>query len=92
MRQIQETYRQVDWPRKVAGTVKGMIANIRGIETRVTEAETAITAAQGDITALETATNWAALADYVDDAAAAAGGVPVGALYRNGSVVMVRVA
>ena len=30
--------------------------------------------------------------NYVDDAAAASGGVPVGALYRNGSVVMVRVA
>lgn len=32
------------------------------------------------------------LADYVDDTAAAAGGVAVGQLYRNGSVVMVRVA
>ncbi|MCB4860790.1 hypothetical protein K7W03_14440 [Sphingobium sp. PNB] len=31
------------------------------------------------------------LADYADDAAAAAGGVPVGGFYRNGSVVMVRV-
>jgi len=32
------------------------------------------------------------LADHLDDAAAAAGGVDVGQLYRNGSVVMVRVA
>lgn len=31
------------------------------------------------------------LQNYVDDTAAAGGGVPVGGLYRNGSVVMVRV-
>jgi hypothetical protein len=31
------------------------------------------------------------LGNYVDDTAAAAGGVPVGGVYRNGSVVMVRV-
>ena len=29
--------------------------------------------------------------NYVNDAAAAAGGVPVGGLYRNGSVLMIRV-
>lgn len=43
-------------------------------------------------TALETATDWAALGNYANDTAAAAGGVAVGELYRNGSVVMVRVA
>ena len=32
------------------------------------------------------------LGNYADDTAAAAGGVPVGGLYRNGSTVMVRVA
>ena len=32
------------------------------------------------------------LSSYADDTAAAAGGVPVGGLYRNGSAVMVRVA
>jgi len=32
------------------------------------------------------------LGNYADDTAAAAGGIPVGGLYRNGSVVMVRVA
>lgn len=32
------------------------------------------------------------LADYVDDSAASAGGIPVGGLYRTGSVVKVRVA
>lgn len=32
------------------------------------------------------------LGNYVDDAAAAAGGVPVGGVYRNASVLMVRVA
>lgn len=36
--------------------------------------------------------NWSALEDYADDTAAAAGGVPVGALYRTGSVIKVRVA
>jgi hypothetical protein len=30
--------------------------------------------------------------DYADDAAAAAGGVAVGGLYRNGSILMIRVA
>lgn len=34
----------------------------------------------------------AGLGNHVDDAAAAAGGVPVGGMYRNGSVLMVRVA
>jgi hypothetical protein len=34
---------------------------------------------------------YASLGDFANDAAAAAGGVAVGALYRNGSVVMVRV-
>lgn len=32
------------------------------------------------------------IGDYVDDAAAAAGGVPVGGVYRNGSALMIRVA
>ncbi len=32
------------------------------------------------------------LRDYANDGAAAAGGIPVGGLYRNGSIVMVRVA
>lgn len=34
----------------------------------------------------------ATLSDYANDAAAAAGGVPVGGVYRNGSVLQVRVA
>ena len=32
------------------------------------------------------------LGNYADDTSAAAGGVPVGGLYRTGSAVMVRVA
>lgn len=32
------------------------------------------------------------LGNYTNDAAAATGGVPLGGLYRNGSVLMVRVA
>lgn len=34
----------------------------------------------------------AGLGDYADDAAAASGGVAVGGLYRNGSILMIRVA
>lgn len=51
------------------------------------------TAAQGAKadTALQPTTDFSTLGNYVDDAAAAAGSVPVGGLYRNGSVVMVRV-
>ena len=51
----------------------------------------AVTATQNDISALQAATDWGALADYADDTAAAAGGIEVGQIYRNGSVVMVRV-
>jgi len=40
---------------------------------------------------LEKATNWAALQDFPDDAAAATGGVAVGQLYRTGSSLKVRV-
>lgn len=35
--------------------------------------------------------NLAASTSYANDAAAAAGGVPIGGYYRNGSVVQVRV-
>lgn len=34
---------------------------------------------------------YAGLGNFANDAAAAAGGVPIGGLYRNASVVMVRV-
>lgn len=34
----------------------------------------------------------ALLGNFVNDAAAASGGVPIGGLYRNGSIVMVRAA
>jgi hypothetical protein len=44
------------------------------------------------VAALQAETDWSALADYADDTAAAAGGVPVGKLYRTGSTVKVRVA
>lgn len=32
------------------------------------------------------------LGNYANDAAAASGGVPIGSLYRNGSILMIRVA
>lgn len=35
---------------------------------------------------------FAGLGNYADDTAAAAGGVAIGGFYRNGSVLMVRVA
>ena len=50
-----------------------------------------LNSARGKVATLEALTNWAALADYADDAAAAAGGVAVGALYRTGSILKVRV-
>lgn len=37
-------------------------------------------------------TGLAALGNYANDTAAAAGGVPIGGMYRNGSILMVRVA
>ena len=98
MRQVTETYARSDWPRTVASTIKGVIANINSVTARMTTAqadiaalETAVSDLETAVTDLETATDWSALADYADDTAAAAGSVPVGALYRNGSVVMVRV-
>lgn len=56
-----------------------------------------VAAVQGDIAALDVRVTalegqFALLGDFADDAAAATGGVAVGGLYRNGSVLMVRVA
>jgi hypothetical protein len=36
--------------------------------------------------------NLANVRNFANDAAAAAGGIPVGGIYRNGSVVQIRVA
>jgi hypothetical protein len=69
--------KRADWPRLVADTVNPLItAN----ETKTTQ-----------IAALETATDWSALADFADDTAAAAGSVAVGELYRTGNSVRVRI-
>jgi len=46
----------------------------------------------GDGNSLIGVARTASLSDFADDAAAAIGGIAVGQLYRNGSVVMVRVA
>ena len=43
------------------------------------------------INALMGRTTYTGLGNYANDAAAATGGVEIGDLYRNGSVVMVRV-
>lgn len=57
---------------------------------------TGILATRANVETLEnktlTAPKLSGLVDAVDDAAAAGGGVPVGGAYRNGSVLMVRVA
>ena len=77
MRFVPETANRSDWPRLIAGAVNALVR--------------AVTTAEANITALQTETDWSALADYADDAAAASGGVAVGKLYRTGSVVKVRV-
>lgn len=63
----------------------GTFANARISQSSVTQHQAALSIAWSQITGI-------ALADYVDDTAAALGGVAVGGFYRNGSVVMVRVA
>ncbi len=65
--------------------VSGTFGDARVAASNVTQhqAALAILAAQID---------GSALGDFADDGAAATGGVDVGELYRNGSVVMVRVA
>lgn len=57
---------------------------INGIlKSRISEPESALGAAI-------IPTGFSTLEDFADDAAAEAGGIPVGGLYRNGSVVQVR--
>ena len=53
------------------------------LQSRVDTLEATVAALQG---------RFAGLGDYADDTAAAAGGVPINGLYRNGSTIMVRVA
>ena len=77
MRFVPETFNRNDWPRLVKDTVNALVR--------------AVTGAEANITALQTETDWSALADYADDAAAASGGVAVGKLYRTGSIIKVRV-
>lgn len=52
----------------------------------------AVTVALQDWTSRNGPTDFTLLPNHANDAAAAAGGVRIGSLYRNGSVVMVRVA
>lgn len=78
MKLFPETSVTKDWPRLVYNTVRQVIAAVKALQVRAT--------------ALEGVTDWPALDDYADDTAAAAGGVEIGELYRNGSVLMVRVA
>jgi len=81
-------------------------SKITDLDLRETDAETRLTALEGradavdgEITALQDRAtaleafqaSFATLTNYADDAAAATGGVAVGGLYRNGSIVQVRV-
>lgn len=70
--------KRADWPRLAANEINALQPRADALEGRAT--------------ALETKTNYAALVNYADDTAAAAGGVPVGGLYRTASAVKVRVA
>ena len=45
----------------------------------------------GNVKALQSKTDYENLPDHTDDAAAAAGGVPVGSPYRTGSILKVRI-
>lgn len=51
----------------------------------------AVNSLLGRADALGEATDWAALQEFPDDAAAATGGVAIGQLYRTGSSLKVRV-
>ena len=88
---LPESAQRDDWPRLVAQIVNRAVRAITGLDIAVTTALGDIGDLQNDVSALQTLTDWSALDDYADDAAADAGGVSVGALYRTGSVVKVRV-
>lgn len=68
---------------EVAVPLSGILATLANVETLENK-----TLAAPKLTA----PTLADLVDAADDAAAAAGGVPVGGVYRDGSVLMVRVA
>lgn len=64
-----------------------------GVAKRVTIAQTrASPTFTGTVTLPTAIAGLNGLGNYADDTAAATGGVAVGRLYRNGSIIMVRVA
>lgn len=71
-------------------TVVASGGDVSGLDTRVAALETDTALLDGRVTALEG--QFAGLGNYANDAAAAAGGVAIGGLYRNGSILMIRVA
>ena len=75
-------------PDRRAQVVPGPVVQASGDE--ITDLQDAVTTLNIAVTALQG--QFDGLGDYADDAAAAAGGVLVGDLYRNGSVLMIRVA
>ena len=64
--------------------VSGTFANARIAESNVTQHQAALAVAAEKILGV-------GLSDFANDGAAASGGIDVGGLYRNGSVVQVRV-
>jgi hypothetical protein len=76
----------------VAGTDRFMVSQ-SGVDKYATVAQTrASPTFTGTVVLPTTVQGLAALSNQVNDAGAASASVPVGGLYRNGSVVMVRVA
>lgn len=65
--------------------ISGTFANARIAASNVTQHQAALSLAATQIHGAHT------LGNYANDAVAAAGGVIVGDLYRNGSILMVRV-
>jgi hypothetical protein len=73
------------------GAVTTLAAASADHTTRITSLETASSGLLSSLTSISNAACLSPLDDYLDDTAAAAGGVPINGFYRNGSVVMIRV-
>ena len=68
------------------GSLRG---TLDGTATHAYEANSAITATSASYVEADSV-DWSALTHYNDDAAAAAAGVPIGGLYRNGNFIVIR--
>jgi hypothetical protein len=68
------------------GSLRG---TLDGTATHAYEANSAITATSASYVEADSV-DWSALTHYTADAAAAAAGVPIGGLYRNGNFIVIR--